>query len=206
MMTIWDIEAWIWITAWALTIADVIKNWIFEYMEKNSPIVKDFKKSIWEIVDQRYEESNKELKLKLHDYLWGFWDSENLEDEILGLWDDENFFPKEFWEIFGRSKEKAEWLLYLMKKQIEWFSKWLKLRAEMEKQKESLISQFSLDIDKFMNSMDSEIKNFFKDLPNIEENSEKWKNVWFELKDFCIWKVSILIDIIINKVSIKISQ
>lgn len=29
-----------------------------------------------------------------------------------------------------------------------------------------------------MDSMDSEIKEFFKDLSNIEENLEKWKNVW----------------------------
>lgn len=203
MVTIWDVEAWVWITAWALTIADIIKNWIFEYMEKNSPIVKDLKKSISEIVDQRYEESNKELKLKLHDYLWEFWDTENLEDEILGLWDDENLFPKEIWKLFERSKDKAEWLLYLMKEQVEWYSKWLKLRAEMENQKESLINQFSLDIDKFMDSMDSEIRDFFKDLPNIEENSEKWKNVWFELKDFCIKRIILLVDSIICVISVK---
>jgi len=203
MVTIWDVEAWVWITAWALTIADIIKNWIFEYMEKNSPIVKDLKKSISEIVDQRYEESNKELKLKLHDYLWEFWDTENLEDEILGLWDDENLFPKEIWKLFERSKDKAEWLLYLMKEQVGWYSKWLKLRAEMENQKESLINQFSLDIDKFMDSMDSEIRDFFKDLPNIEENSEKWKNVWFELKDFCIKRIILLVDSIICVISVK---
>lgn len=203
MVTIWDVEAWVWITAWVLTIADVIKNWIFECMEKNSPMVKDLKKSISEIVDQRYKESNKELKLKLHNYLWDFWDTEDLEEEILWLWDDENIFPKEIWKLFERSKDKAEWLLYLMKKQVEWYAKWLKLRSEIEKQKESLISQFSLDIDKFIDSMDFEIKDFFKYLPNIEENSEKWKNVWIELKDFCIEKIILLIDPIIEVISVK---
>lgn len=202
MPTIWDFEMWIWITAWALNIADVIKNRIFEYMEKNSPIVKDLKKSIWEIIDQRYEESNKELKLKLRNYLWDFWDTGDLENEIIWLWDDENIFSKEIWKLFERSKDKAEWLLYLMQKQIEWYSKWLKLRSEMEKQKESLINQFSIDIDKFINSMNSEIKEILKEFPNPEENSEKWKKVWIELKDFCIKRISTLVDLIIEKISI----
>lgn len=75
-----------------------------------------------------------------------------------------------------------------MKKQIEWFSKWLNLRSEMEKQKESIISQFSMDIDKFINSIDSKIKEIFKDFSNMEESSKKMKKYIVWIKRFLYLK------------------
>lgn len=203
MITGWDIGTWLWITASLFTISDILKNWIFEYLEKNSPIVKELKTSIWEIVDKWSEDCIDELKNKLHDFVTTSWLPCEVEEKVFEIWNDDNLFPKEFWIFVVRSKEKAEWLLYLFKKQIEWYEKNLDLSKQMEDQKISLLEQFSKDADNFIKTMHDLIRNTYILNPSFDlEKFEEWKNTRYELKDFCIKKCSLLIELIIKKISV----
>ena len=155
MVSSWNIWSIIWIIGWWISIIDFIDRKIEKYSKKNSPIVKAKRMEITEIIDERYEETNKEINeyenKMLDKMIEKCWLDSAEKEQILSFGNDKEFYDKNIMKkIFKKSDKILDGLLLLVVKQIEWIEEWLNLKDQLNKEKENLIEQLWEDLNELM--------------------------------------------------------